>query len=91
VDVFEEAGLLREFVVVLDNIDSTLAAVERCRLPSVIVRTLAYDDLSILGDFAKEYRGHVGKAMDHACMELRSLLYEILEGARASGVNDDAG
>ncbi|MCL7393958.1 MAG: hypothetical protein LZ169_03940 [Thaumarchaeota archaeon] len=84
VDAFEEAGLLREFVVVLDSIDSVLAAVERCRLPSVIVRTLAYDDLSILDDFAKEYHGHVGKVMDHVCMELRSLFYEILEGGEGS-------
>ena len=36
VDVFEETGLLREFVVVLDRIDSALATVERCRPPSVI-------------------------------------------------------
>jgi len=77
VDAFEEAGLLREFVVVLDSIDSTLAAVERCRLPSVIARTLAHNGLSRLDDFAREYRGHVGKVMDHVCEELRSLLYEL--------------
>ena len=45
VDVFEEAGLLREFVGVLDRINSTLAAVERHRSPSAIARTLIYDDL----------------------------------------------
>jgi len=43
VDVFEEAGLLQEFIGVLDYVDSTLAAVERCRPPSVIARTLVYD------------------------------------------------
>jgi hypothetical protein len=77
---FEEAGLLREFVAVLDRISSTLAAVERCRPPSIIVRTLVYDDLKMLDDFAREYRGYVGKVMDHVCMELRSLLYEVLGG-----------
>jgi len=76
---FEEAGLLREFVAVLDRINSTLAAVERYRPPSIIARTLIYDDLKMLDDFAKEYRGYVGKVMDHVCMELRSLLYEVLE------------
>jgi hypothetical protein len=79
VDVFEEAGLLREFVGVLDYVDSTLAAVERHRPPSIIARTLVYDDLRMLDDFAREYRGYVGKVMDHVCMELRSLLYEVLE------------
>jgi hypothetical protein len=80
VNAFEETGLLRKFIMVLDGINSTLAAVERCRLPSVIVRALAYDDLSILDDFAKEYRGHVDKVMDHVRMELRSLFYEVLGG-----------
>ena len=78
--VFEEAGILQEFVAVLDRISSTLAAVERCRPPSIIVRTLVYDDLKMLDDFAKEYRGHVGEVMDYVCEELRSLLYEILGG-----------
>jgi len=80
VDAFEEAGLLREFIAVLDRINSTLAAVERYRPPSVIVRTLVYDDLRMLDDFAREYRGHVGRVMDYVCMELRSLLYEVLGG-----------
>jgi hypothetical protein len=80
VDAFEEAGLLREFIGVLDYVDSTLAAVERCRPPSVIARTLVYDGLSMLDDFAREYRGYVGKVMDHVYMELRSLLYEVLGG-----------
>ena len=81
VDVFEEAGLLREFIGVLDYVDSTLAAVvERYRPPPVIVRTLVHNGFSMLDDFAREYRGHVGKAMDHVCEELRSLLYEILGG-----------
>jgi hypothetical protein len=80
VDAFEGAGLLREFIGVLDYVDSTLAVVERYGPPPVIVRTLVYDGLRMLDDFAREYRGYVGKVMDHVCMELRSLLYEILGG-----------
>jgi hypothetical protein len=34
----------------------------------------------MLDDFAREYRGYVGKAMDYVCMELKSLLYEVLGG-----------
>ena len=78
-NAFEEDGLLQEFTNVLDYVDSTLAAVERYRPPSVIARTLVYDGLRMLDGFAREYRGHVGKVMDHVCMELRSLLYEVLE------------
>jgi hypothetical protein len=77
--------------VVLDYVDSTLAIVERYRPPSVIARTLIYDDLKMLDDFAREYRGYVGKAMNCVCEELRSLLYEVIDGARTSGVSDDAG
>jgi hypothetical protein len=55
-------------------------AVERYRPPSVIARTLAYDGLRMLDDFAREYRGHVGEVMDYVFMELRSLLYEVLGG-----------
>jgi hypothetical protein len=80
VDVFEEAGLLMEFIRVLDYVDSTLAAVERYRPPPAIVRTLIHDGFNMLDDFAKEYRGYVGKVMDYVCMELRSLLYEVLGG-----------
>ena len=80
VDVFEEAGLLMEFIMVLDYVDSTLAIVERYRPPSVIVRTLVHDGLSMLDDFARGYRGYVGKAIDYVCMELRSLFYEVLGG-----------
>jgi len=80
VDVFEEAGLLMGFIGVLDYVDSTLIAVERCRPPSVIARTLVHDDFSILDNFAKEYHRYVGKVVDHVCMELRSLLYEVLGG-----------
>ena len=76
VNDLEEAGIIG----VLDYVDSTLAAVERHRPPSVIARTLVYDDLKMLDDFAREYRGYVGKAMDYVCEELRSLLYEILGG-----------
>jgi hypothetical protein len=80
VNAFEEASLLREFIGVLDRINSALAVVERCRPPSAIARTLVHDGLRMLDDFAREYRGHVGKVMDHVCMELRSLLYEVLGG-----------
>jgi hypothetical protein len=79
VDVFEEADLLREFIGGLDRINSMLAIVERYG-PSAVARTLVYDGLRMLDDFAREYRGHVGKAMDHACMELHGLLYEVLGG-----------
>jgi hypothetical protein len=33
----------------------------------------------MLDDFAREYRGYIGKVMDHVYMELRSLLYETFE------------
>jgi hypothetical protein len=78
VDVFEEAGLLREFIGGLDRINPMLAIVERYG-PSAIARTLVYDGLRMLDDFAREYRGYVGKVMDYVCMELRSLLYEVIE------------
>lgn len=76
VDALEEAGPLQEFIGVLDYVDSALAIVERYRPPPVIVRMLVYDGFRMLDDFAKEYRGYVGKVMDHVCEELRSLLYE---------------
>jgi hypothetical protein len=76
VNDFEEEGIIG----VLDYVDSTLAVAERYRPPSIIVRTLIYDGLKMLDGFAKEYRGYVGKAMDHVCEELRSLLYEALGG-----------
>jgi hypothetical protein len=79
VDAFEEAGLLREFVGVLDYVDSTLAVVKRHGPPPIIVRALIYDGLRMLDDLTRECRGYVGKVMDHVCMELRSLLYEVLE------------
>jgi hypothetical protein len=80
VDVFKEASLLREFVGVLDYVDSTLAVVKRYGPPPIIVRTLVYDGFRMLDDFAKEYRGYIGKVMDCVCMELRGLLYEVLGG-----------
>ena len=76
VDAFEETGLLRKFIMVLDGINSTLAVVKRYGPPPIIVRTLVYDGFRMLDDFAKEYRGYIGKVMDHVCEELRSLLYE---------------
>ena len=53
VDVFEEAGLLREFIGVLDEVNSMLAIAERYEPPSIIVRTLVYDGVSMLDDFAR--------------------------------------
>jgi len=79
VDAFEEVGLLREFIGVLDSINSTFAVVERYG-PPVIVRTLVHEGLRMLDDFAGEYRGYVGKAMDYVCEELHGLLYEVLGG-----------
>jgi hypothetical protein len=78
-DAFEENGLLQEFITVLDRVNSTLAVAERCQ-PPVIIRTLIYDDLKMLDDFAREYRGYIGKVMDHVCMELHGLLHEVLGG-----------
>jgi len=75
VDAFEEADIIG----VLDYVDSALAVVGRHGPPSAIARTLVYDDLRMLDDLAREYRGHIGKVMDHVCMELRSLLYETFE------------
>jgi hypothetical protein len=63
VDAFEEAGIIG----VLDYVDSAPAIVERYRPPPVIARTLVYDGLKILDDFAREYHGYVGKAMDQFC------------------------
>jgi hypothetical protein len=79
-DALEEAGLLREFIRVLDSINSTLAVAERYRPPSIVVRTLVYDGLKMLDGFAREYRGYVGKVMDYVCEELHGLLYEVLGG-----------
>jgi hypothetical protein len=77
---FEEAGILREFIGILDNVDSTLVIAERYRgLPPVLVRTFVHDSISRLDDFVREYRGYVGKVMDYVCEELRGLLMELLE------------
>jgi hypothetical protein len=79
-DAFEGTGISRVFTGTLDNINSTLAIAERYRPPSIIVRTLIHEGLSMLDDFLREYRGHVGKVMDYVCGELRGLLYEVLGG-----------
>jgi len=71
---------IQEFIAVLDSINSTLAAVERYRPPSVTARTLVHDGLSMLNGFARGYRGHVGKVMGHVRTELRSILYGVLGG-----------
>jgi hypothetical protein len=84
-DAFEGAGILREFIGILDNVDSTLVIAERYRLPSVLIRTFVYDSISRLDDFVREYRGHVGKVMDCVCKELRGLLYEVLESDTFGG------
>jgi hypothetical protein len=80
VNAFEEAGLLRELVGVLDYVDSTL-------LSKIIEPAKAIVDKRPSDDWRRpmplnndKYRGHVGKVMDHVCMELRSLLYEALGG-----------
>jgi hypothetical protein len=46
--MFEETGLLKEFVGVLDRINSTLAVAERYQPPPVIVRTLIYEAMVTL-------------------------------------------
>jgi hypothetical protein len=48
-------------------------------LPPVLIRTFVHDGISRLDDFAREYRGYVGKVMDYVCEELHGLLYEVLE------------
>ena len=55
---------------------SVVRNVERRR---VIARTLVYDGLKMLDDFAREYRGYVSKAMDYVCEELHGPLYEAFE------------
>jgi hypothetical protein len=79
-DTFEEAGILKELIGILDNIDSALVIAERYRgPPPVLIRTFVYDSVSKLDDFAREYRAYVGKVMDYLREELRCLLYEVLE------------
>jgi hypothetical protein len=78
-DAFEDAGLLKEFIDILDNINSTPIIVERYRLPSVLIRTFVYDSFNMLDDFVREHRGYVGKVMDIIVEELWGLLYEVLE------------
>jgi hypothetical protein len=82
VDALEETGLLQEFIMVLDEVSSMLAIVEKYKPPSIIVRTFVYDGFRMLDDFAREYRGYIGKGkvMDHVCSELCGLLYEVLGG-----------
>jgi hypothetical protein len=84
-DAFEEAGILKELIGIVDNVNLTLVIAERYRLPSVLVRTFVYESISRLDDFAREYRGYVGKVMDYVCEELRSPLYEVLEEGDDSG------
>jgi hypothetical protein len=86
-DAFEEAGILKEFIDVLDNVDSTLVIAERYRdLPPVLIRTFVHDSISRLDDFAREYRGYVGKVMDYVREELQGLLRRLLEETDSFGV-----
>ena len=79
-DAFEEAGILKKFTEIVDNINSTLIIVERYKsLPPILVRTSIYDSIDRLDDFAREYRGYVGKTMDYVRKELQGLLNGILE------------
>jgi hypothetical protein len=36
--------------------------------PSALIRIFVYDSISRLDDFAREYRGYVGKVMDYVWM-----------------------
>jgi hypothetical protein len=64
VDAFEEAGTLWRFTGILDNINSTLLIAEKYRdLPPALLRTFVYNSINRLDDFAKEYRGCIGKVM----------------------------
>jgi hypothetical protein len=42
-DSFEEVSILREFIGILDNVDSALVTAERYRLSSALIRTFVYD------------------------------------------------
>jgi hypothetical protein len=79
VNAFEEAGLLRGLIGVW------IASTRRWLLPrdtgrhqSLLGRSSMMTS-KMLDDFAREYRGHVGKVMGHICMELHGLLYEVFE------------
>lgn len=79
-------GVLRELIDILDNVNSTLVIVEKCRnLPLVLTRTFTHDNIIRLGDFAGKHRECVGKVMDHACEELQVLLNEVLEESSPIG------
>jgi hypothetical protein len=83
-DAFEEAGLLKELIGILDNVNSTLVIAERYRgLPPILIRTFVHDSISRLDDFAREYRGYVGKVMDYVREELQGLLRRLLEETNA--------
>jgi hypothetical protein len=80
-DAFEEAGILKEFTEIVDNVNSTLIIAGRYgkSLPSVLIRTFVYDSINRLDDFVREYREYVGKAMDYVGEKLQSLLNGVLE------------
>jgi hypothetical protein len=79
------AGILKEFTEIVGDINSTLVIADGYGLPSVLIRTFVYDSINRLDDFAREYRGYVGKVMDYVCEELRSPFYEALEEGDDSG------
>jgi hypothetical protein len=80
-DAFEEAGILKEFTEIVDDVNSTPIIARRYGrdLPSVLIRTFVYDSFNMLDDFVREHRGYVGKVMDIIVEELWGLLYEVLE------------
>jgi hypothetical protein len=80
VDAFEEAGLLRSLSGSWITWTRRLPLLRDTGRHQSSLGRLSYDGLRMLDDFAREYRGYVGKVMDHVCMELRSLLYEVLGG-----------
>jgi hypothetical protein len=79
-NAFEEAGILKEFTEIVDNVNSTLIIAERYGgLSPILVRAFTHDSIDGLDDSAKEYYRYVGKAMDYVCEELQGLLNGILE------------
>jgi hypothetical protein len=79
-DAFEEAGILRGFTGILENVDPALAVAKRYRdLPQILIKTFVYNSISRLDDFAKESHGYVGKVMNYFCEELQVLLNGVLE------------
>ena len=68
--------MLNEFINIMDDVDSILIIVERHgkNPPSVFIRTFIYDSLGKLDDFAKKYRGLIGKTTDYVWRSFLRLL-----------------